>query len=74
MNDLGSKTSEPAILPAVDDARVASNRTKYAARLMRINRRVAPLKSGKASGLEPNLGIVINRVNAQARRCHGEWG
>jgi hypothetical protein len=39
--------------------------------LMRISLRVAPLKSGKANGLEPNLGIVVNRVNAQARRCHG---
>jgi hypothetical protein len=71
MNENGSKTSEPAIARADEEAKVANNKIKYAARLMRIRRRVAPLKSGKASGLEPNLGIVINRVNAQARRCHG---
>jgi len=34
--------------------------------LMRINRRVAPRKSGKASILEPNRAIVINRVNVHA--------
>jgi hypothetical protein len=71
MNEEGSKTSELAIARAEEDARVASNSTKYAARLMRISLRVAPLKSGKANGLEPNLGIVVNRVNAQARRCQG---
>src|SRR5580658_10368518 len=71
MNEEGSKTSRPAIRTAEEDAMVASNSAKYVARLMRMSRRVAPLKSGKVSGLEPNLGIVVNRVNAQARRCHG---
>jgi hypothetical protein len=74
MNENGSSTSDPAILAAKGDAKFASKRAKYVARLMRIRRRVAPLKSGKANGLEPNLAIVVNRVNAQALRCHGARG
>jgi hypothetical protein len=31
---------------------------------------VAPLKSGKANGLAPILGIVVNRVNRVAGGCH----
>lgn len=38
--------------------------------MIRINRRVAPLKSGKANGVDPNLGIAINRLNSEAVRCH----
>ena len=75
MNEDGSKTSEPATVPSRRTTRkLAINSTKYAARLMRISRRVAPLKSGKANGLEPNLGIAVNRVNARAGQCHGSSG
>ena len=49
-----------------------SSNAKKAKRLMRTSRRVVPRKSGKENGLLPDLGIVENRVNGGAGRCH--WG
>ena len=67
----GLKTREPASCAAAEEkANPPITSAKYAARLTRIRRRVAPLKSGKASMLEPNLAIANNRVNAPVGRCH----
>jgi hypothetical protein len=67
------KVAQTSNCAAHEVATLAIKSRKYAARLTRINLRVAPRKAGKANGLEPILGIA-NRVNAGAGRCHDACG
>src|SRR5262249_50690350 len=54
-----------------ENAKLISISPKKDARLITTSQRVAPLKSGKAIDVEPDLSIVIFRLNANASRCHG---